>query len=58
MFAYAVRRALRTNKTLRYGVPMLVSPAEGKVCVGGGWGGGIPRGWDLKIGWDVSAVNL
>ncbi|KAM9713747.1 cytochrome c oxidase assembly protein COX16 homolog, mitochondrial isoform 2-T2 [Dama dama] len=26
MFAYAVRRALRKSKTLRYGVPMLIDP--------------------------------
>uniref|UniRef100_A0A452ETC3 Cytochrome c oxidase assembly protein COX16 homolog, mitochondrial n=1 Tax=Capra hircus TaxID=9925 RepID=A0A452ETC3_CAPHI len=35
MFAYAVRRALRKNKTLRYGVPMLVSPL---LIVGGSFG--------------------
>ncbi|KAG5206850.1 cytochrome c oxidase assembly protein COX16 homolog, mitochondrial isoform X2 [Ovis aries] len=32
MFAYAVRRALRKNKTLRYGVPMLL------LIVGGSFG--------------------
>ncbi|XP_040111618.1 cytochrome c oxidase assembly protein COX16 homolog, mitochondrial-like [Oryx dammah] len=32
MFAYAVRRTLRKNKTLRYGVPMLL------LIVGGSFG--------------------
>lgn len=33
MFTHAVTRALRKNKTLRYGVPMLVS-AWRKKCAG------------------------
>lgn len=37
MFAPAVMRALRKNKTLRYGVPMLVSAVRKS-------GGGIPEG--------------
>ncbi|XP_017371974.1 cytochrome c oxidase assembly protein COX16 homolog, mitochondrial isoform X1 [Cebus imitator] len=35
MFAPAVMRALRKNKTLRYGVPMLVS---GLLIIGGSFG--------------------
>lgn len=34
MFTHALTRALRKNKTLRYGVPMLVSALK-KKCGGG-----------------------
>lgn len=55
MFTHALTRALRKNKTLRYGVPMLVSALK-KKC-GGGIMGSAPqdsiarRGTALCSGW-------
>ena len=43
MFAHAVKRALRKNKTLRYGVPMLVSAVRKK------WGRDSGRGGTTSL---------
>lgn len=52
MFTHALTRALRKNKTLRYGVPMLVSALKKSV------GAGLRKGWDLKFGWVETAGKL
>ena len=52
MFPHAVMRALRKNKTLRYGVPMLVSAARKSVEAG------FRKGWDLWSGWSETAGTL
>lgn len=56
VFAPAMMRALRRNKTLRFGVPMLVSAGRKM------YGGGIPEGvgshvWQVGGDWGESAIG-
>ena len=56
MFAHAVKRALRKNKTLRYGVPMLVSAVRKK------WGRDSGRGGTTslaggRVRWNCNACD-
>lgn len=49
MFAYAVRRALRKSKTLRYGVPMLVSAGRVKCVLEAGGEEGFRKGGTSRL---------
>lgn len=67
MFTHTVTRALRKNKTLRYGVPMLVSPEgkSGRDCrrggasgLAGGSGKSVMREAGGTVTWDGKGLEL